>query len=238
MVSHRGLFLDQSYSSISICQAYVPLNREVAETRRQHTHIHTPHSLLISVPLGLFITYINDIDVGLNNFTAKSADDMKSRNSVISDCDRQGLQDNLSKIPAWSARWEMLSNTKKCHILQVGTRNLKYDYKMSREKLKSIQCVKDFGVMTVSNFKFSQQCKGKANRMLGFIKKEFSSKNKDIILPLYNSLVRLHLEYVVQFWLPHLVKLEAVQHRATKMIPSLRNKSYKERLAQLNFFLS
>ncbi len=101
---------------------------------------------------------------------------------------------------------------------------------MSGEKLESVHCVKDLGVTIASNFKFSQQCKeagGIANRMLGFIKRKFFFKNKDIILPLYNILVRPHLEYAVQFWSPHLAKdiakLEAVQRRAAKMIPSLRN---------------
>ncbi len=123
-------------------------------------------------------------------------------------------------------------NVKKCHILQVGTRNLKYDYEMSGEQLESVYCVKDLGVTITSNLKFSQQCKeaaGKANRMLGIIKRNFSFKNKDIILPL----VRPHLQYAMQFWSPHLAKdiakLEVVQHRATKMIPSLCNKSYEER---------
>ncbi len=94
----------------------------------------------------LFITYINDIDIGLNNFTGKFADDTKIDNSVISDHDRQSLQDDLNKISAWSARWEMPFNVKKCHILQVGTRNLKYDCEMSGEKLESVHCVKDLGV--------------------------------------------------------------------------------------------
>ncbi len=57
---------------------------------------------------------------------------------------------------------------------------------------------------------------------------------------MYISLVRPHLEYSVQFWLPHYAKdianLEVIQCRATKMIPSLRNKSYEERLARLNLF--
>ncbi len=57
---------------------------------------------------------------------------------------------------------------------------------------------------------------------------------------MYISFVRLHLEHAVQFWSPHhtkdIAKLEAVQRRTTKMMPSLRNKSYKERLALLNLF--
>ncbi len=56
---------------------------------------------------------INAIDVGLNNFTAKFADDMKLGKSVISGRDRQSLQDDLSKISAWSARWEMPFNVMK-----------------------------------------------------------------------------------------------------------------------------
>ncbi len=58
---------------------------------------------------------------------------------------------------------------------------------MSGEKLESVHCVKDLGVTITSNLKFSQQWKeaaGKANRMLGLIKRNFSFKNKDIILPL------------------------------------------------------
>ena len=56
---------------------------------------------------------------------------------------------------------------------------------------------------------------------------------------MYISVVRPHLEYAVEFWSPHhtkdIAKLEVVQRRATKMITSLRNKSYEERLASLNF---
>ncbi len=55
---------------------------------------------------------------------------------------------------------------------------------------------------------------------------------------MYISLVKPHLDYAVKFWWPHhakdIAKLEAIQRRATKMIPSLRNKSHEERLARLN----
>ena len=67
---------------------------------------------------------------------------------------------------------------------------------------------------------------------LGFISRNFQYKSKDIILPLYKSIVRPHLEYAVQFWSPYYHKnvelLERIQHRATKLIPNLRHKTYEE----------
>ncbi len=95
----------------------------------------------------------------------------------------------------------------------------------------------------MSSLEFSQQYKdaaGKANRMLCFINRNILLKSKDVILPLYNSLVRQHLEYAMQYWAPHhakdIAKLEAVQQRPTKTITFLRNKPYEERLARLNSF--
>ncbi len=53
-------------------------------------------------------------------------------------------------------------------------------------------------------------------------------------------LIGPHLEYALQFWSPYhvkdIAKLEGVKLRATKMIPSLRNKPYEERLSHLNLF--
>ncbi len=75
-------------------------------------------------------------------------------------------------------------------------------------------------------FPSMQNAPGKANRMLGFLNRKISFKNKDVVLPLSIGVVRPHLKYVVQFWSPHqakdIAKLEAVQRRATKMITPLR----------------
>ncbi len=57
-------------------------------------------------------------------------------------------------------------------------------------KLRSVQCGKDVGAKIASNLKFSQQGKdaaNKASRMLGFIRGNFSFKNKDVVLSLITA---------------------------------------------------
>ena len=82
----------------------------------------------------------------------------------------------------------------------------------------------------------------KGNRALGMIKRNFAYKSREVVLKLYKSLVRPHLDYEIQAWSPHMEKdkttLEKVQRRATKMIPSLKHLSYEARLSRLHLTLN
>ncbi len=103
----------------------------------------------------LSIIYINDINLGFNNFISKFADDTKIGNAVLSVGDRRSLHEDLRKISDWSGKWEMPFYINKCEILQVGFRNIKNDYEMRGVKIKSVHAVKDLGVSVTSNLKFS-----------------------------------------------------------------------------------
>ena len=66
------------------------------------------------------------------------------------------------------------------------------------------------------------------------INRTFVNKHSNIMLKLYQSLVRPKLEYCIQAWRPYLKKdidlLEKVQRRATRLMTSDKSLSYTDRL--------
>ena len=65
--------------------------------------------------------------------------------------------------------------------------------------------------------------------MLGVINRNFKYMAIDTFVMLYKAMVRPHLEYTNLVWYPYrkeeINKLEKVQRRATKMVPSLKQLS-------------
>ena len=76
------------------------------------------------------------------------------------------------------------------------------------------------------------------HRMLGLISKSFKFFEPDMVSKLYEALVRPILEYSNPIWGPTFIldqrKNWNVQRRATRLVPSIRNSIYSERLAMLD----
>ena len=104
-------------------------------------------------------------------------------------------------------RLQMLFNVTKCKVLHVGRNNPEFTYTMNGVNLQSIDEEKDLGVVVHKSLKpgrhIAESVK-KANRVLGIIKRSFTYKDKEILLPLYKSLVRPILEYCSPVWNPFL----------------------------------
>ena len=171
------------------------------------------------------------------------ADDCKVVKSIGSTDDCISLQHDLDKLVGWANKWKMEFNSKKCCTINFGNQNDSFAYDIEGDWLEAKENERDLGVIIDSKLKFKEQCiaaRNRANRVLGFIKRNVSYKSKFVIMSLYNSYVRPHLEYCVQAWKPHyrhdINMLESVQRRATKLIPELKSKSYSERLKALDMF--
>ena len=186
------------------------------------------------------MVYINDIDDNIVNKLSKFADDTKLVGKVSNADQVASMRNDLKELFKWSEEWLMMFNADKCKVIHFGARNENSSYELGIECLAVSEAERDLGIIIDADLKVSKQCvkaATTANCVLGMISRTISSRSEDILVNLYKSLVRPHLEYCIQAWRPHYQKdidlLEKVQRRATRMIDGFKTKPYEERLQLL-----
>jgi len=224
------------------CQ-HVVINGEKSQAEKVTSGI--PQGSVLG-PL-LFVLFINDLPDNIKSQVFMFADDTKLYREVTSIEDQTQLQIDLDKLQDWSNKWLLKFHPGKCKVLRIGTKTglTKVPYKMVTEKNEVIELEessheKDIGVIIDDKLNFEAHISEKvntANRIAGTIRRTYEHLDEESFALLFKALVRPHLEYANSVWCPYkkkdITKVENVQRRASKLIPTLRNLPYEERLRKL-----
>lgn len=176
----------------------------------------------------LFLIYINDLPSNICSPVCLFADDCVLYRKITNDTDIACLQSDLNNIISWCNLWHMDLNVSKCKSMRISRNKLPSpDYFLKDTLLESVESYKYLGVHITNNLSWARQIEyvtSNANRMLGYLKRNFSLSPSSLKKQLYITYVRPRLEYASSVWDPGYVtlsnKIEAVQNRSARFILS------------------
>jgi hypothetical protein len=175
----------------------------------------------------LFLCFINDMADKISSKIRFFADDCCLYKVHQSDCDQVILQNDLDTIMEWCSKWGMELNLKKCVYMTVSRKRNQdvRSYFLGGHKLDKVRSYKYLGVTISDNLDWNDQINGvvmRANKALGFVRRNLKNCQKDTKLKCYKTLVRPHLEYATSSWDPfraaQIHRLEMVQRRSARFI--------------------
>ena len=175
----------------------------------------------------LFLIFINDLPKSVSSKTRLFADDCILYRQIKHTDDCLTLQHDLNNLAHWETTWGMQFHPQKCNSLSI-TRSRhphKYSYNLKGHTLETVDTAKYLGITISHNMSWEPHINNittKANKILGFLKRNLQIKNEDTKSQAYKSLVRSNLEYCSTVWSPHTQKhkdkLEMIQRRAARYV--------------------
>lgn len=110
---------------------------------------------------------------------------------------RATLQEELGRLEKWANKNLMKFNKNKCKVLHLEKHNPRVQHRLRSAQLRGSSLERDLEVLVNNKLNVSEKRAAvvkKANRMLGYINRGTTSRDKEAIIPLYSV-----LEYCVQF---------------------------------------
>ena len=188
--------------------------------------------VLSGVPQGtvlgplLFSLYINDISSDIESEIRLFADDCVCYREVKDEEDTIKLQRDIDRLGSWARKLGMRFQPVKCNMMQLTRKRIKKihaSYTLEGNDLENVESIKYLGVTSDLrwNTHVSNVCT-KANRTLGFLRRNLYSCPQEVKEAAYKGLVRPVLDYGISVRDPQGVvlqeELESVQKCAAGFV--------------------
>ena len=172
-------------------------------------------SVLSGVPQGtvlaplLFLIYINDLPMCIQNKVRLYADDVLMYSYINSKDDCISLQKDLTALEQWSHKWQMPFNPIKCEFLRITNKKtpLNHSYYIATSLIKEVTSIKYLGVRIDNKLStwndHIQYIIHKSAQVNGFLYRNLRQCPPHIKTACYKSMVRPILEYASSVWDPH-----------------------------------
>ena len=138
------------------------------------------------------------------------------------------LQRDIDRLGSWARKWGMRFQPVKCNMMQLTRKRIKKihaSYTLEGTNLENVESIKYLGVTITSDLRWNTHVSNvctKANRTLGFLRRNLYSCPQEVKEAAYKGLVRPVLDYGSSVWDPSGVvlqeELESVQKRAARFV--------------------
>ena len=161
--------------------------------------------ILSGIPQGsvlgpiLFIIYVNDLPDCVQSSIKLFADDLKL---ICNALDKVTVDKDLKSLENWESIWLLNFNLDKCKVLHTSVNvNPNNEYTLDGELMKISVQEKDLGILISDTLLCTDQINAsisKANKLISWITRNIISRDRNVMLPIYKTLIRPHLELCVQ----------------------------------------
>ena len=124
------------------------------------------------------------------------------------------LQRDIDRLGSWARKWGMRFQLVKCNMMQLTRKWIKKihaSYTLEGTDLENVESIKYLGVTITSDLRWNTHVSNvctKANRTLGFLRRNLYSCPQEVKEAAYKGLVRPVLDYGSSVWDPPGVVLQ------------------------------
>ena len=149
--------------------------------------------------------YTNGITADIESEIRLFADDCVCNREIKNEEDTLKLQRDIDRLGSWARKWGMRFQTVKCNMMQLTNKRsskIQANYTLEDTVLENVESIKYLGVTITNDLKWNTHISNvctKANRALGFLRRNLYSCPQDVKEAAYKGLDQLRSTSVPRY---------------------------------------